>query len=196
VGLILFGDKAYLQSPLTLDVKTVNKLLQESRVGFAGRSTAIGDAIGLGIKRLNNASNTDAVLLLLTDGADTSSFIPPRKAADIAAKNNIKIYTIGVAPSKNAGSLGSFFGLSSGSDLDEGLLKYIADKTKAKYFKATSLGQLDDIYSTIDNLEKINRNYLNIYPQISLYYYPLALALIIVFVYLSFYFARRFFYKK
>ena len=96
IGLILFGDRAYLQAPLTLDRKTVKTLLDESVIGLAGKKTAIGDAIGLAIKRLRNEPEDSRVLILLTDGSNTAGSIDPLKAADLAAQEKIRIYTIGV----------------------------------------------------------------------------------------------------
>ena len=96
LGLILFGDRAYLQAPLTLDRKTVKTLLHESVIGLAGKKTAIGDAIGLAVKRLRKEPEENRVLILLTDGSNTAGSIEPLKAADLAAQEKIRIYTIGV----------------------------------------------------------------------------------------------------
>lgn len=96
VGLILFGEKAYLQAPLTFDRTTVRTLLDEAVIGLAGDKTAIGDAIGLAIKRLRNNPAHQRVLILLTDGANTAGEIPPLQAAELAAQEGLRIHTIGV----------------------------------------------------------------------------------------------------
>ena len=96
LGLVLFGTQAYLQTPLTFDRKTVATLLDESVIGLAGESTAIGDAIGLAVKRLQKQQSNSRVLILLTDGANTAGEITPLKAAELAASFKLKIYTIGV----------------------------------------------------------------------------------------------------
>ena len=100
IGLILFGTRAYLQAPLSFDRETINTLLQESAIGIAGEKTAIGDAVGLALKRLREhygeREETEKVLILLTDGANTAGTIQPLKAAELASYANLKIYTIGV----------------------------------------------------------------------------------------------------
>ena len=102
LGLILFGSQAYLQTPMTFDTDTVNRLLQESVIGLAGERTAIGDAIGLALKRLavspkddsqqGGSEKTSQVLILITDGANTAGAVSPMKAAQLAAEKNLKIY--------------------------------------------------------------------------------------------------------
>ncbi|MDA8703029.1 VWA domain-containing protein, partial [Pseudomonadales bacterium] len=96
VGLVLFGTNAYLQAPLTFDLKSVNRLLIEAPVGIAGGKTAIGDAIGLAVKRLRKRPNEEKVLILLTDGANNVGEVEPKVAAELAARDGIKIYTVGV----------------------------------------------------------------------------------------------------
>ncbi len=137
IGLIVFGEQAYLVVPLTLDSKAVVKLLNNLMVGMAGESTAIGDAIGIGLQSLRKRPLSSRVLILLTDGEDKASHIPPLEAAKIAAADHIKIYTIGV-----------------GDKLDDNLLKKIADVSGGSYFKATNLADLAAVYSQIDKLEK------------------------------------------
>ena len=164
IGLILFGSQAYLQAPLTFDRKTVATLLEESFLGLAGRATAIGDAIGLAVKRLRDEDEKNRVLILLTDGANTAGNVEPLKAADLAAQEKVKIYTIGV------GSLGS-------SDLDEPTLKAIADKTDGRYFRARDVEGLLKIYKALDEIEPVSKDELSYRPVKELFYYPLAIAL-------------------
>ena len=110
IGLILFGTRAYLQTPLTFDRQTVLTLLYESALGLAGENTAIGDAIGLAVKRLRKQSTESRVLILLTDGANTAGEVSPLKAADLAADENLKIYTIGIGADEMI--VRSFFGFT------------------------------------------------------------------------------------
>ncbi len=164
IGLILFGSQAYLQAPLTFDRKTVTTLLEESFISLAGRSTAIGDAIGLAVKRLRDEDEANRVLILLTDGANSAGNVEPLKAADLAAQEKIKIYTIGV------GSLRS-------RDLDEPTLNAIADKTDGRYFRATNVNDLLQIYELLDEIEPVSQDELNYRPIQELFYYPLSIAL-------------------
>jgi Ca-activated chloride channel family protein len=163
VGLMLFGTQPYLQAPLTADLTTVHRFLDEAVVGVAGTQTAIGDAIGLAIKRLraedqeaqpSGAMTADAahktVLVLLTDGQNDAGAMPPEEAARLAAQAGLRIYTIGVG----ATSGGGFFGMGAGNtDLDEATLKAIAQATGGRYFRAGDAQALQAVYGQIDQLE-------------------------------------------
>jgi len=179
IGLILFGEQAYLQTPLTFDTKTINSMLQEALIGIAGKATAIGDAIGLAIKRLQNRDTDSHVLILLTDGANTAGEVEPLKAAELAAKQNLKIYTIGVgAESREIGGL--FFKRTvKNTEIDEKTLQTIADTTGGKYFRARDINELNKIYSLIDQLEPIEQENQSFRPIQALYYWPLSLAFIL-----------------
>ncbi|MEJ2181710.1 MAG: VWA domain-containing protein, partial [Gammaproteobacteria bacterium] len=137
LGLILFGRQAYIQTPLTFDRETVNALLQESAIGLAGKETAIGDAIGLAVKRFREMKTVDVanqqdqqpkpILILLTDGANTAGEVEPVKAAEFAAQQGLKIYTIGIGADKMI--VPSLFGarrINPSADLDEETLTAIA----------------------------------------------------------------------
>ena len=190
VGLILFGRQAYLQTPLTFDRNTVNILLQEAAIGLAGQETAIGDAIGLAIKRLVDLDNQDLnedaqsrVLILLTDGANTAGEITPIKAAELAASNNLKIYTIGIGADEMIRQ--SFFGsqrVNPSADLDEKTLKAIADKTGGRYFRARDTNELKKIYSLLNELEPTEKESQSFRPIIALFYWPLSLATLIALI--------------
>lgn len=156
IGLILFGQQGYLQTPLTYDSQTVNQQLQEAQIGFAGNATAIGDTIGLAIKRLRDRPADSRVLILLTDGANSAG-TEPLQAANIAAEANIRIHTVGVgADSKVTRDV---FGRSRRSnpaaDLDEKTLTTIASKTGGQYFRARNPQDLQKIYAELDRLEPI-----------------------------------------
>ena len=124
LGLILFGSQAYLQTPLTFDIKTLLQMLEESELGLAGERTAIGDSIGLAIKKMKNLSSEEKVLILLTDGQNTAGEVSPEDAASVAAKIGLKIHTIGVGADE--GRIRTFFGkqkFNPSSELDEIMLK-------------------------------------------------------------------------
>lgn len=179
IGLILFGSQAYLQAPLTFDRKTVNILLGESQLGLAGRETAIGDAIGLAVKRLRKEDEKNRVLILLTDGANTAGNVEPLKAADLAAQEKVKIYTIGIGADGRI--IQTPFGRQrvGGTELDEPTLVAIAEKTNGRYFRAHDVKDLQKIYASLDKVEPISEDELSYRPVKELYYYPLALALIL-----------------
>jgi len=179
IGLILFGQQAYLQTPLTFDTKTVNTMLQESLIGIAGKMTAIGDAIGLAIKRLSGKTAEKQVLILLTDGENTAGEVPPIKAAQLAAKQDLKIYTIGIGAASR--EVGSFFFKQTvqNNEIDEKTLTEIAELTGGQYFRAHNTKELNKIYSLIDQLEPVERETQSFRPVISLYMWPLAAALVI-----------------
>jgi Ca-activated chloride channel homolog len=181
LGLVLFGTQAYLQTPLTFDRKTVNTLLDESVIGLAGEATAIGDAIGLAVKRLQNKDANSRVLILLTDGASTAGEVSPLKAAELAASHQLKIYTIGVGADEM--TVRSFFGaqkVNPSQDLDEKTLTAIAEKTGGKYFRARNTEELNQIYQLLDKLEPVEKDKQYFRPRAELYFYPLALALVLV----------------
>jgi Ca-activated chloride channel family protein len=177
LGLILFGSRAYLQTPLTFDRRTLNTLLQEARIGFAGGATAIGDAIGIAVKRLQSRPDNSRVLILLSDGADTASVVPPLKAAELAAAHDIKIYTVGIGAEEIVRR--GFFSsqrLNPSADLDEEMLKEIAATTGGRYFRARDPEQLARIYETIDRLEPVEQEAETLRPTKALFHWPLTLA--------------------
>lgn len=178
IGLILFGENAYLQAPLTFDRKTVHTLLDESVIGLAGDRTAIGDAIGLAIKRLRDNPEGQRVLILLSDGANTAGNIAPLKAAEIAAAAGLKIYTIGIgADEMLVRDLLGTRKVNPSQDLDEPTMKGMAELTHGRYFRARDLEQLEDIYRLLDELEPIERDKRYYRPEYELFPWPLGLAL-------------------
>ena len=179
LGLILFGEQAYLQTPLTFDRQTVRTLLNEAAIGLAGKSTAIGDAIGLAVKRLRKQPQQNHVLILLTDGANTAGSVDPLKAADLAAAEGLRIYTIGVGAESRLvrGLLGSR--QMSNNELDEATLTAIADKTGGRYFRARDIAGLEAIYQLLDELEPASQEGEVFRPVRELYAWPLAGALLI-----------------
>ncbi|MDH5485853.1 MAG: VWA domain-containing protein [Gammaproteobacteria bacterium] len=183
IGLILFGRNAYVQTPLTFDRKTVRSLLEEAVIGLAGKETAIGDAIGLAVKRLRADKAANKTLILLTDGANTAGEVEPVKAAELAAEVGLTIYTIGIGADEMI--VQSFFGnrrVNPSQDLDEKTLSTIAEKTGGKYFRARDTDELNKIYSLLDELEPIALEQKTFRPQRSLFYWPLAVALGLSFI--------------
>jgi len=181
VGLILFGTQPYLQAPLTADLATVHRFLDEAVIGVAGTQTAIGDAIGLAIKRLRavaeatrGASGGHTVLILLTDGENDAGLMPPLQAARLAQQEHLRIYTIGVG----APADGGFFGFNN-SELDEGTLKSIAQLTGGRYFRATDEQALQAIYQQIDELEPAAGRQQWLRPENEWFFWPLACALLL-----------------
>lgn len=181
LGLILFGSNAYLQSPLTFDSKTVNQFLQEAQIGFAGKETAIGDAIGLAVKRLRQRPANNRVLILLTDGANTAGEVEPLEAAKLAAESSITVYTVGIGADEmtTPGLFGSRFGsrrVNPSADLDEGTLTAIAEATGGRYFRARDPEQLTNIYGILDELEPLEQEAATFRPTAELFYVPLSVA--------------------
>jgi len=178
VGLILFGTQAYLQTPLTFDRKTVMTLLNESVIGLAGDNTAIGDAIGLAVKRLKNEQANSRVLVLMTDGANTAGEVSPLKAAELAADHHLKIYTIGIGADEMI--VRNFFGnrkVNPSVDLDEKTLIKIAESTGGQYYRARNTDELNNIYMRLDELEPVEKDKQYFRPRSELYYWPLSLAI-------------------
>lgn len=189
IGLILFGRQAYVQTPLTFDRETVKTLLYESEIGMAGRETAIGDAIGLAVKRFRDmkeialkdggsATETNkTILVLLTDGANTAGEVQPVKAAEFASHEGLKIYTIGIGADEMI--VPSLFGarrVNPSQDLDEETLTAIARATGGRYFRARDTDELEKIYHLLDELEPIARETQSFRPKTSLYMWPLSIA--------------------
>jgi len=180
LGLILFGLHAYVQSPLTFDRKTVDTLLQEAVIGLAGKQTAIGDAIGLAVKELQRNPKGNKVLILLTDGANDAGEVDPIAAAKLAAKEGLTIYTIGIgADSVMVPSLFGMQQVNPSQDLDEGALRAIAKATGGRYFRARDTQELNKIYEVIDKLQPVDQEKQTFRPQRSLFFWPLALALVL-----------------
>jgi len=179
LGLILFGDQAYLQTPLTFDRKTVRTQLNEAAIGLAGKRTAIGDAIGLAVKRLREQSQDNRVLLLLTDGDNTAGHLEPTKAAELAERERVRIYTIGIGADEMV--VQGIFGRQrvTNTELDERTLTAIAETTGGRYFRARDTGELQQIYRLIDDIEPVSEDQQIFRPVSELYRWPLAAAVLI-----------------
>lgn len=184
LGLILFGDDAYMQTPMTFDRKTVKQMLDESVLGLVGRKTAIGDAIGLAVKRFDAKQKSNKVLLLLTDGQNTAGKISPEQALELAVAKNITIYSIGIGADVMLQE--SLFGtrrVNPSSELDERTLTKLANETGGKYFRAKDSQGMSQIYQLLDQLEPIEQEQQQMRPLTALFYWPLATALLISMLY-------------
>ena len=183
IGLILFGERAYLQVPLTLDRETVNILLLEAFIGLAGEKTAIGDAITLAVKRIydQGGEGGEQVLILLTDGANTAGQIDPIKAAELARQIGLRIYTIGIGAEQMVVSsiTGGMRRVNPSADLDEATLTKIAELTGGRYFRAKDTAGLQDIYRLLDEFEPVAEPEAGFRPITALYYWPLAGAFVL-----------------
>ncbi len=195
VGLILFGENAYLQVPLTLDTLSISQMLQNAVVGMAGDGTAIGDAIGLAVRNLRDRPEGSRVIILLTDGVDTASSIPPIEAAKLAKQYGIRIYTIGIGK-KGLVPYPTEWGniVMAEVPMDEQLLKEIASLTKGDYFRATDQQALEAIYTKINNLERTKANVRTYLIRKPLYPYPLAAAVVLLLILCVLPLVRRFSY--
>jgi Ca-activated chloride channel family protein len=179
IGLIVFGLRAYVLTPLTLDHDTVRQQLQDSAVAMAGRETAIGDAIGLAVKRLSKQPAGERVVVLLTDGVNTAGMLDPVKAAELARDNHVRIHTIAFG---GYGAGLSVFGvpiqMPGGDDTtDEAGLKRIADITGGKAFRARDTDGLAGIYREIERIEPVDRPGEAVRPRVERYPWPLGGAL-------------------
>ena len=173
IGLILFGSAAFVQSPFTQDLDALDHLLSELQVGMAGPQTMIGDGIGLGVKMFRESNVTDRMLILMSDGDDTGSKIPPKTAAKLAADNDVKIYSIAMGDPKNAGE----------HPIDTETLKAITSETNGKFYYAWNAQELVEIYAEIDKLTPKKVEELSYRPVKELYVYPLALGLLLMLIY-------------
>ena len=173
IGLVVFGEQAFLQAPFTLDHDTARALLDETRIGMAGPRTVIGDAIGLTVKVFDASEAPSRVLVLLTDGNDTGSRVPPSKAAEIAAREGITVHTIAIGDPE-----------ASGDDrVDLDALRAIAGETGGRAFRAEDRTGLEAIYRELDGLEQADVETLSYRPKRPLFQWPLGAALALLFGY-------------
>lgn len=182
IGLILFGTRAYLQSPATFDKQAVLDILWSTDAGMAGQSTAIGDAVGLALKNLRNEKQASdgKIMILLTDGENNDGSLSMPEVLKMAKDENVKIYTIGVGAANRI--ISSFFGINvpQVDSLDEESLRQLAAETKGNYFRASDTKGLQRIYQEIDRLEPALDEEQFVQESKDLFFYPLAAALFVV----------------
>ncbi|MGN6514015.1 MAG: vWA domain-containing protein, partial [Lysobacteraceae bacterium] len=179
IGLIVFGDRAYALTPLTRDLSAGRQQLDDTVVGLPGRATALGDAIGLAVKRLRRQPANERVLVLLTDGVNTAGQLDPLKAAGLARDAGVRIHTVAFG---GQGDTLSVFGLPirmPGGDesVDEGTLRQVARLTGGRFFRARDTDQLAGIYAEIDRMEPIRQPAESVRPRLERYPLPLGAAL-------------------
>ena len=178
LGVVLFGDHAYLQTPLTADRQAVIQQINQTVIGLVGQNTAMGDGIGLGTKTFVDSNAPQRVMVLLSDGGNTAGVLDPIEAAEIAKKYNATIYTVGVGAGEMM--VKEFFmtrKVDTAADLDEKTLTQIAEVTGGQYFRARDAEQLEAIYETINQLEPVSSDTQTWRPQSEWFRYPLSAAL-------------------
>jgi Mg-chelatase subunit ChlD len=174
VGLIFFGSAAFVQAPFTEDLDACRALLDEAQVRMAGPKTVFGDAIGLAITVFTRAEGIqERVLIVLTDGNDTDSKVPPARAAEIARDQKITIYTVAVGDPSAAGE----------EKLDEETLKTVATTTGGHYYHASDRAALADIYTQLDALPTRPVQTISHRPRRDLFYWPVSVGLLLSFAY-------------
>ena len=179
VGLIVFGRRAYVMAPLTLDRASVREQLMDAAAGLAGQETAIGDAIALAVKRLRDQPPGQRVVILLTDGVNTAGQLAPEKAAQLARDEGVRVHTVAFG---GAGTL-TVFGIPlpnpGGADIDESTLRAVALGTGGQFFRARDAEELARIYVTLDRIEPVARPGEAVRPRIERYPWPLAASMLV-----------------
>ena len=170
IGLILFGNAAFVQAPFTQDLNALEHLLSELRIGMAGPRTAMGDSIGLAVKMFRDSNVTDRMLIVMSDGDDTGSKVPPLTAAKLAAKNDVNIFTIAIGDPQKAGE----------HPIDTETLKEIAKLTGGKFYYAWNREELSDIYKQIDKLKPKEVKVITHRPKFDLFRVPLLLTIVLL----------------
>ena len=169
VGLVVFGNSPFLQVPFTTDLALCRQLLDETAIRMAGPRTALGDAIGLGIRLFENSDAPTKTIIALTDGNDNSSAVPPVEAARVAADRGITIHTVAIGDPTTVGE----------EALDEQALRTVAQSTGGDYFLAMNRGELVGIYDRLDQVETRDVRTVTHRPRRDLYFWPLAAALFV-----------------
>lgn len=169
VGLVVFGDAAYLQAPFSTDLELTATLLDECQVGMAGPRTALGDAIGLGVTLFDESDVPAKTIIALTDGNDTKSRVPPVEAARVAKQRGVRIHTIAIGDPTTAGE----------DKLDEQTLRDVASETGGAYFFAADRTALEGIYDELDRVETRDVQTVSHRPRRDIFYLPLTAALMI-----------------
>ena len=173
IGLVVFGDAPYPLAPFTLDHRLVRTLIGGMLPGMAGNSTALGDAIGLGIKLFDGSDAPQKVMVVLTDGNDTASRMPPERAAAIAKERSVIVHTVGIGNPDATGE----------QKVDLDVLKQVAARTGGQYFFGADQTALASIYATLDRITPRNHKTLSWRPRRELFMWPLGAALVIVLAY-------------
>ncbi|HEY4581745.1 MAG TPA: VWA domain-containing protein [Lysobacter sp.] len=180
ISLLVFGRQAHVLTPFTLDRDSVRDQLADSVVGLAGQETAIGDAIGLAVRRLRGQRKGERVLVLLTDGVNTAGVLDPGKAARIAADAGVRIHTVAFGSEGGVSLFGFRLPMATGDDpIDEQTLRAISSATGGRSFRARDTRELAGIYAEIDRLEPVERPGRAVRPRIERYAWPLAASFVL-----------------
>jgi Ca-activated chloride channel homolog len=171
IGLVVFGSKAYVQTPLTFDLNAVAGMVDEAFIGLAGEGTALGDAIALGVARLRTIPRGARVMILLTDGSSTEGVMTVPDATRLARHYGVRVYAIGI------GSIASAVALQRGEGLNEPVLKRVTAQTGGLYFHAGEGAALPRIFAALERYEPAARDARHVRPTTELYAWPLALSL-------------------
>ena len=179
IGLVIFGSQAYVLSPLSFDRRAVSSLLSSVIPRIAGDGTAMGDALGLGVKKLRERPEGSRVMLLIADGENTAGIIPPLKAAQLAAREGIRIYSIGVGSNREDVPIMENGRVIYRDDLgfNEEVMREIAETSGGAYFRGTDTEALEQIYQQIDALEKTEAESRTVFIPSPLYHWPLGVGL-------------------
>ena len=185
IGLVVFGSEPFLHAPISFDHKTIKRFLLDSQVGFAGPKTAIGDALGLSVKKLMEQPEGEHMIVLLTDGQNNAGKLDPEMAAEIAEREGVKLYIVGLGASSMV--VDGFFGptkVNPSRDLEESepKLREMAKRTGGAYFRAKDSEALAQVYKEIDALEPVVLETQVIIPKKELFYWPLTLLVVLLFV--------------
>ena len=186
VGLILFGSAAFVQVPFTDDLDVVRELLDEAQIRMLGPRTMLGDAMGLAINLFERSEVEERVLIVLTDGNDTGSLVPPERAAEIARDNGVTVYTVAIGDPAAAGE----------QALDEKTLKEIASITGGGYFHANDRQELEAIYTYLDEINPRQVETQSFRPLSELYHWPLAASMLLTLLYIMFLEIRLRFFNR
>ena len=186
VGLILFGSAAFVQAPFTGDIEVVRELLDEAQIRMLGPRTMLGDAMGLAINLFERSEVDERVLIVLTDGNDTGSLVPPERAAEIARDNGVVVHTIAIGDPTAVGE----------QALDEKTLKNIAVNTGGGYFRANDTQELESIYDHLDEINPRQVETQSYRPLSDLYYWPLAGAMLLTLLYIMILEIRLRYFKR
>jgi Ca-activated chloride channel family protein len=154
IGLVVYSGEAYTKCPLTTDHQTLLRSLETVKFGIIDDGTAIGDGLGTAINRLRESKAKSKVIVLLSDGVNNAGHIDPYSVAEIAHEFGIRVYTIGCGTIGNAPISTPYGIMYTKVEIDEPLLKNIAQKTGGKYFRAQNKTKLQEVYDEIDKMEK------------------------------------------
>lgn len=174
IGLILFGSAAFVQVPFTEDLDVVRELLDEAQIRMLGPRTMLGDAMGLAINLFERSEVDERVMIVLTDGNDTGSLVPPERAAEIARDNGVVVHTIAIGDPTAVGE----------QALDEKTLENIASTTGGGYFHADDRQELEAIYDHLDEINPRQVETQSYRPLTDLYFWPLAASMLLSLLYI------------